>query len=744
MAGSRGGKKPPFPRSNRTTDITGVLSVEEKVALGNLVAEIAARMDGRIVSRFDNVRVPITTENPQHSLLVPFLKPTDDSNKENHPPSSSQRNRVPTGPRTSKPSGRAPLATRGNQTGATAVNTTTQKPQGGPAAQEMKKELLVVYQKWQSNLISRVKDLSVKEPPAVSASAVRGGRGGRGRGRGGRGDYGAAEDARKTIPPARAGARGVTGATYSRATGSSGVAEDVDHELARRYPSLPTPLSALPLDRRKLCLHLMLLTVISMDAYSSFSRIFMLYFTSSLHLPLQAIQEDEVRLGRGLGKAAEDLDLGFVAQQKTTESKKSRKWKAAGASLIATQGAGLAEPFVWAGMGCIPGSTQTGISHATVAKILGNVAHNGIIVGNIVGIYAGRETGTMIDQYAKDSTDFAFLSLNADSSESYRDSSNVAAEKRRMRFVLGIGGWLTYKDGSADPFKCLRSPSAESFALRYEVYNLMALGTSLEQIIFRSNMWTAISKEMAYCDVYSCLLNNKWPLGMLRLSKVIDNPWNVGMTRCEKAGMALAECIGRKIQGDRPVSLVGYSLGARVIYTCLMALAERRQFGLIENVVLIGAPIPADPRLWLSMKSVVHGRLVNVWSENDWLLGFLFRTANLEYGVAGLQPVSGMDGVENYNASALIKGHLRYQYTMGKILKSIGWEDVDQAQVVEDEATLAKKDKKIRRKRTPAAPHLPVDKQLKAVHRPISKDSKPSGSSISGLEARMTKMTIQG
>jgi uncharacterized protein DUF726 len=254
------------------------------------------------------------------------------------------------------------------------------------------------------------------------------------------------------------------------------------------------------MDRRKLCLHLLLLTVISMDAYSSFTRVFMLYFTSSLHLPLQAIQEDEARLGRGIGKAAEDLDLGFVAQQKTTESKKSRKWKAAGASLIGTQGAGLPEPFVWAGMGSVPGSSAAGISHTTVAKILGNVAHNGIIVGNIVGIYAGRETGTMIDQYAKDSTDFAFLPLDTDSAEGYRDSGNVVAEKRRMRFVLGIGGWLTDEDGSTDPFKCLRSPSAESFALRYEVFNLMALGTSLEQIIFRSNMWTAISKEMVNCD----------------------------------------------------------------------------------------------------------------------------------------------------------------------------------------------------------------------------------------------------
>lgn len=236
-------------------------------------------------------------------------------------------------------------------------------------------------------------------------------------------------------------------------------------------------------------------------------------------------------------------------------------------------------------------------------------------------------------------------------------------------------------------------------------------------------------------------MNNKWPLGMLRLNKVIDNPWNVGMIRSEKAGMALAECIGRKVQGDRPVSLVGYSLGARAIYTCLMALAERRQFGLVENVVLLGAPTPADPRLWLSMKTVVHGRLINIFSENDWLLGFLYRTANLEYGVAGLQQVSGVDGVENYNASAMIKGHLRYQYMVGKLLSSVHWEDLDVAQIVEDDAMMMKKDKKIRRKRAPTSPHLPVDKSVKPVHRPSEREDKKNAN---GLEARMMKMKIQG
>lgn len=149
------------------------------------------------------------------------------------------------------------------------------------------------------------------------------------------------------------------------------------------------------------------------------------------------------------------------------------------------------------------------------------------------------------------------------------------------------------------------------------------------------------------------------------------------MVRAEKAGVVLADAIMRsKIQGDRPVSLMGYSLAARAIYVCLMVLAERRQFGIVDSVVLMGTPAPSESRVWLTLKSVVSGRLVNVYSESDYLLGFLYRTSNIHFGVAGLQQIQGADGVENHNVSDLVKGHLRYSTLTGKILKDIGWEDL--------------------------------------------------------------------
>lgn len=164
----------------------------------------------------------------------------------------------------------------------------------------------------------------------------------------------------------------------------------------------------------------------------------------------------------------------------------------------------------------------------------------------------------------------------------------------------------------------------------------------------------------------------------------MDNPWTVAMVRAEKTGVVLAEILTNKVQGERAVSLVGYGLGARVIYTCLTTLSEKRAFGIVENVVLFGAPCPSEIRVWTAMKSVVAGRLINVYSRNDYLLGFLYRTCAWNFGVAGLQPIEGIPRVENVDLSDRIDNHLHYQYHIGDVLLWLRWEDLDLARIRRD------------------------------------------------------------
>lgn len=72
-------------------------------------------------------------------------------------------------------------------------------------------------------------------------------------------------------------------------------------------------------------------------------------------------------------------------------------------------------------------------------------------------------------------------------------------------------------------------------------------------------------------------------------------------------------------------------MGARVIHSCLLELHRRKAFHLVSDVVLLGAPTSCDKSRWQKAREVVSGRLINVYSRADWVLGFLFRY--MEWGV---------------------------------------------------------------------------------------------------------------
>jgi hypothetical protein len=104
----------------------------------------------------------------------------------------------------------------------------------------------------------------------------------------------------------------------------------------------------------------------------------------------------------------------------------------------------------------------------------------------------------------------------------------------------------------------------------------------------------------------------------------------------------------------RPITLIGYGIGARVIVHCLETLVtEYKQYankdfirGLVENVVLMGTPFGTNAAAWRELRSIIPGRFINCYSTRDWLLALMFRQCTWELGVAGLSPIdmSGTGG----------------------------------------------------------------------------------------------------
>lgn len=62
-----------------------------------------------------------------------------------------------------------------------------------------------------------------------------------------------------------------------------------------------------------------------------------------------------------------------------------------------------------------------------------------------------------------------------------------------------------------------------------------------------------------------------------------------------------------------------------MVFKCLLSLADRRCFGVVDHAFLIGAPVTGSPSQWKKAKSAVAGRLVNAYCGTDWALTFFHR-----------------------------------------------------------------------------------------------------------------------
>ena len=122
-------------------------------------------------------------------------------------------------------------------------------------------------------------------------------------------------------------------------------------KLEQLFPRIQTPLTKLPMQKRTLVLHSILLILLSLEHYNAASRVLLLYLTSSLKLGLNNLRDDEEKTAKGLLEAAKQIQADQELLKKTTEeSENSRKWKIrlaqmAGAAVVGISG-GMAAPMV--------------------------------------------------------------------------------------------------------------------------------------------------------------------------------------------------------------------------------------------------------------------------------------------------------------------------------------------------------------------------------------------------------------
>ncbi|KAF2668144.1 DUF726-domain-containing protein [Microthyrium microscopicum] len=566
--------------------------------------------------------------------------------------------------------------------------------------QKLKKDVLEFYDGWRKKALDRIGDVlgekdHVKEQVAEVTKKM--------------GDA-AAQDSKKD--------EDVKLEKWDEDEGKSEQAELLFKEL---YPPVKTELvTELSEDQRKVVLHSVMLLLLSLEHYAAYSRILLLNLASSLNLKLAVLSEDESSIARTLLTAAE-LSADAETKKAAEDNASSRKWKvglatAAGAALIGVTG-GLAAPIVAAGVGSVMGGL--GIAEFAAAGYLGSLASSSLVVGSLFGAYGAKMSGKMMDEYAKEVEDFGFVQIHK-----HHRPRKIEMEYRRLRVAIGISGWLTDKEEVVKPWRVLSS-SIEGFALRWELEKLLELGNAITGML-RTTAWVYAKKQLLKRSVLGVMMAELWPLKIIKMAHVVDNPFSVGLVRADKAGEVLADALANRVQGERPVTLIGYSLGARVIQTCLRKLAERKQFGLVENAVVLGSPMSSQSWDWRQMRAAVSGRLVNVYSENDYILAFLYRANAMELGVAGLEKVEGVKGVENIDVSDIVSGHLQYRFLTGSILKKIGFEDLDNELVEAEEEDMKEMQEK-------------EEKETKEQEDKDTKEGKGDDEQIKDLEKKVEK-----
>ena len=130
----------------------------------------------------------------------------------------------------------------------------------------------------------------------------------------------------------------------------------------------------------------------------------------------------------------------------------------------------------------------------------------------------------------------------------------------------------------------------ELYTVRWESKLLVELCDSVVDLAadLVSGATTQILKHTALATLVAAVA---LPVALTSAANMIDGTWTLVIERADEAGKELAQSLLYSTAGHRPVALVGFSFGARVIYTCLKELAryqeeweEYHQLGVGEKV----------------------------------------------------------------------------------------------------------------------------------------------------------------
>ncbi|KAI1214196.1 DUF726-domain-containing protein [Annulohypoxylon truncatum] len=325
-----------------------------------------------------------------------------------------------------------------------------------------------------------------------------------------------------------------------------------------------------------------------------------------------------------------------------------------GGGLVIGLSAGLLAPLIGAGLAA--GFTTIGVGGTSsflagaggAAIITSGAAASGSFMG---GKAAGRRTGAV-------------------KTFEYRPLHN----NKRVNLIVTISGWMTSKNDDVRlPYSTIDPVMGDIYSILWEPEMLTSMGDTIN-ILATEALTQGLQQVLGSTILISLMAALQLPVVLSKLAYLIDNPWAVSQDRAWAAGLILADSLIDRNLGTRPITLVGYSLGSRVIFSCLLELARKGAYGLVQNVYIFGSPIVVKREEFLRVRTVVAGRFINGYNRTDWILGYLFRLTNGGIRrVAGLATVDDIPGLENFDCTDFVVGHMEYRTAMPILLRECGW-----------------------------------------------------------------------
>lgn len=434
-------------------------------------------------------------------------------------------------------------------------------------------------------------------------------------------------------------------------------ADELSYEDSAKYQDSKN----IELDIRWTVLCDLFLLLIADSQYDSRSRTLLEHVGSALSVEAQEVCRFEKRVTDAL-EMQEQADKENWNEDEHLESrKKAARNKrlmvmglcTVGGGLVIGLSAGLLAPVIGAGLaagftGIGVAGTSTFLGGAGAAALIGTA---GTVTGSVVGVRASnRRTGAV--------KTFEYVPL---------------FNNKRPNLIVTVSGWMT---GNVDdvrlPFSTVDPVMGDIYSINWEPDMLKSTGQTI-QILATEALTQTVQQILAGTMLSVLMAGLSLPIILTKLAYLVDNPWTVSLARADAAGLILADSIIDRNLGLRPITLVGFSLGSRVIFAALRELAKRGAVGLVQHVFLFGSPIVAKKDEYLRARTVVSSRFVNGYASNDWILGYLFRATG-----GGIMRVSGLasvdiPGIENKDVTELVPGHMAYRGMMPRLLQEVGW-----------------------------------------------------------------------